>query len=64
MTTDLDEYDETNEAENADLLVGHRIVEAEMGKLDHPGLTRHSRYGQGYSVSLMLSQIARAKGIG
>lgn len=41
-------YNENNAAEIAELLVGRRIVEAEMGKLDHPGLSRQSRYGQVY----------------
>jgi hypothetical protein len=45
MTT---HYDETDETEIAELLVGRRIVAAEKGSFEHPGLIRKSRYGQGY----------------
>jgi hypothetical protein len=45
MSTHLNE---TDEAEIAGLLVGHRIVEAETGRLDHPELLRRSRYGREY----------------
>lgn len=44
MTT----FNEDNEAEIADLLVGQRIVSAEMGEFEHPGLIQRSRYGQEY----------------